>query len=238
MNEYLARLNPNERRFVVAVAVIFFLVINIFWVWPHFADWSQLQSRRSDAQTKLGNYDRVIAKKPTLERDIRELTREGADVPAEDQAIQFLRTIQNEAMRSRVGVISTSRSSTTTNQFFLEQAQTITVVAGEKELVDFLYSIGSGNSLIRVKDLSVRPDPARHQLNASITLVASYQKSPTRGAAGTPAGAPAATPSGAPRGTPAGARAGSAPGTAPAAPIRQPPARPIPGPTRPSTAPK
>jgi len=46
--------------------------------------------------------------------------------------------------------------------------------------VDFLYNLGSGNSLIRVRDLSLRPDPPRQQLSGNVKLVASYQKNPSK----------------------------------------------------------
>jgi hypothetical protein len=60
----------------------------------------------------------------------------------------------------------------------VEQTQTITVHATEGQLVDFLYKIGSGASMIRVRDLELQPDPPRQHLAANIKLVASYQKSP------------------------------------------------------------
>jgi hypothetical protein len=46
----------------------------------------------------------------------------------------------------------------------------------EKELVDFLYNLGVGDSLIRVKVLSVQPDQTHQRLTTRVTLVASYQK--------------------------------------------------------------
>ena len=55
--------------------------------------------------------------------------------------------------------------------------------------MDFLYSLGSGNSLIRVRDLTLRPDPPRQQLSGTVKLVASYQKNPPKKAA--PAASPA-----------------------------------------------
>jgi hypothetical protein len=176
MNSYLARLNPSERRFVVGVGLLFFLVINIFWVWPHFSDWGNLRGRLDKARTKLGRYEAAIQSKPKVEADIKKLASEGSYVPPEDQSIQFLRTIQAQAAQSGVGFQGSSRAFTSTNQFFLEQAQTITVVAEENQLVDFLYNLGSGNSLIRAREISIRPDPSRQRLNANITLVASYQK--------------------------------------------------------------
>lgn len=47
MNEYFSRLNPSERRFVVVVALLFFIVVNLFWVWPHFSDWESSRAGSS-----------------------------------------------------------------------------------------------------------------------------------------------------------------------------------------------
>src|SRR5262249_35191707 len=153
-----SRLNPAERRFVIGVGVLFFVVINIFWVWPHFADWGNLKGRLGQGRDKMANYDNVIAKKPSIQREINQLVSDGFNVPPEDQSFQFLRTIQLQAAQSGLGPPSMQRNTTSTNQFFIEQAQTVSVVAGEKQLVDFLYSLGSSNSLVRVRDLSLRPE--------------------------------------------------------------------------------
>jgi hypothetical protein len=64
-----------------------------------------------------------------------------------------------------------------TNQFFVEQTQNINAVATDEQLVDFLYKLGSGASMVRVRDLELQPDNTRQHLNANIRLVASYQKS-------------------------------------------------------------
>ena len=66
-----------------------------------------------------------------------------------------------------------------TNQFFVEQVQNINVLATEDQLVDFLYKLGSASSMIRVRDLTLQPDPPHQRLTADIRLVASYQKNPT-----------------------------------------------------------
>ena len=109
-------------------------------------------------------------------KEVEKMQRGGGNVPPEDQAVAFLRTIQNQAAKSGVAIGGNGRLITRTNQFFMEQIQTITVAAGEKQLVDFLYNLGDSDSLVRVRDLSVRPDPPRQQLQANITLIASYQK--------------------------------------------------------------
>jgi len=192
MNAYLARLNPAERRFVIGVALLFFVVINLVWVKPHFSDWGNLKNRLGDARGKLARYETTIRQSSGLQAQVDKMQSEGAEVPPEDQAVQFLRTIQGQAAQSGVGFTGSSRPSTSTNEFFLEQVQTITVVSGEKELVDFLYNLGSGNSLTRVRALSLRPDANRNQLGGSITLIASYQKNlPVRPAAKSGAAQPA-----------------------------------------------
>jgi len=193
-------LNSSERRFVVAVGLAFFLVINVFWVWPHFSDWGVIRGRLDTANATLATFDAMFQKTNTLAIEVEKMQRGGANVPPEDQAVSFLRTIQTQAAQSGVAVGGNGRLITRTNQFFMEQIQTINVTAGEKQLVDFLYNLGSGDSLVRVRDLSIRPDPPRQQLQANLTLIASYQKNvkaaaaPATKAAPAPAAPPKAAP--------------------------------------------
>ena len=94
-----------------------------------------------------------------------------------DMSINMLRTIQSQSTQSRVSIVNNSRQITRTNDaFFVEQVQNITVLADDEQLVDFLYKLGSGASMIRVRDLELQPDGAKQHLNANIRLVASYQK--------------------------------------------------------------
>src|SRR5436190_6557754 len=110
MNSYLSRLNPVERRFVVGVGLVFFLVINIFWIWPHFSDWSNLRGRLEKSRSTLQKRTGLIEQKPKVEAEIKKLASEGSYVPPEDQSLQFLRTIQNQAAQTGVGFMGTSRS--------------------------------------------------------------------------------------------------------------------------------
>ena len=65
------------------------------------------------------------------------------------------------------------------------------VTASEPELVGFLYSLGAGDSMIRVRDISrLRLDPSQTRLTAQVTVVASFQKKPK-----TPPKAPTPAPS-------------------------------------------
>jgi hypothetical protein len=104
-------------------------------------------------------------------------------VQAEDQVNQFARAIQEQQAKSGVGIGNFGRTTTKTNLFFLELTQPVSVQSGEAQLVDFLYSLGSGNSLIRVSELTLRPDPPRQQLSGQVKLVASFQKTAPKKAA-------------------------------------------------------
>lgn len=178
MTNPLDRLNlrPFERRLVVGVLVVVFIVINIVWVWPRFKDWGETKYQLEGTRQTLVTYQNTIAQKGDYEKKIKEFESEGAVVAADDQANQFLRTVQNQAAVSGVSILSNSRQSTGTNAFFLEQRQTFTVQAGEDQLVDFLYNLGSGDSIVRARGLSLRPNTPRQLLSGNIDLVASYQK--------------------------------------------------------------
>lgn len=206
MKEFLARLNPMERRFVVGVAVAFFIVINAVWVLPLFGKWSDTRKAMDDARGRVFKFEDGISHKAEVERAIAKYQDQNQVVPPEEQAVQFFRTIVNQSTASGVNMLGTGggarQSLNTNNPYFVEQSQTIQTQSGEKQLVDFLYNIGaSSNSLIRVKNLSIQPDPPHQQLSARITLVASYQKKMEGSRAATPASAApkAATPGAAPK---------------------------------------
>ena len=176
MKKYFAQLRPLERRLAVAVLVVLFLVLNYVFVWPHFSDWSRLRYRLADARRKLALYRATIAQSAQYAALVAKMEGEGGKVAPEDQAINFLRTIQSQSARSGVGVVSMSRQMTRTNEFFVELTQNINVIADDQQLVDFLYKLGSDASMIRVRDLELQPDPAHQHLNVNLRLIASYQK--------------------------------------------------------------
>jgi len=179
MKKYFAHLRPLERRLAVGVTVILILVLNYVFVWHHFSDWSQLKTRLKNARATSASYQATIAQATNYQAQVKSLEGQGEFVALEDQAINFMRTIQAQAEASGVGRANYSRSIMHTNDaFFIEQVQNINVVATDQQLVDFLYKLGSGASMIRVRDLELQPDGPRLHLNANIRLVASYQKNP------------------------------------------------------------
>jgi hypothetical protein len=174
---YWNSLKPFEKRVVVGFGALFFVVLNFLFVIPHFSDLAAVHDRMAEAQRKLTRYQTEMAQTNVYLAGLREFERENSDVPPEDQSLQFANTVQIQANQSGVHIMSTaSHINTQTNLFFLEKSQSIVVQSGEAQLVDFLYLLGSGNSQIRVRDLSVRPDPPHQQLQAQVKLVASYQK--------------------------------------------------------------
>jgi len=179
VKKYLAQLRPMERRLAVGVLVVVILVLNWWFIWPHFSDFGNLRSEGNDARRKLALYQTAIAQSANYAAQVKSLEGQGGNVAPEDQAVNFMRTIQAQAAASGFTPSDYSRSQTRTNDaFFVEQEQTITVVADDKQLVDFLYRLGSGSSMVRVRDLELRPDASREQLSANIQLVASFQKNP------------------------------------------------------------
>jgi hypothetical protein len=168
-------LRPFEKRLVAGVATVLFLVINFWFVFPHFGDWSKFQGRYELSQRKLERYQKEIGQMAANRRKIDGLQDKGADIPLEDQATHFSSTIASQAAQSGVSVPQTGRIKTTTNQFFITQSETISTQSGEPQLVDFLFKLGDGPSPIRVSGLTIRPDVPRQALSANVTLAARYQ---------------------------------------------------------------
>ncbi len=195
MKKYFEHLRPMERRLVIGVLVVVFLVVNWLEVWPHFSDWGDYSRRLDSARNKLGLYQSAAARVPQLQAEVGTFESAGDFVPPEDQSIDLMRTIQGQASASGFGIQNFSRKLVNTNDaFFIEQAQNITVMATEDQLVDFLYKLGSGASMIRVHDLDLQPDFPHYHLSANIKLVASYQKSskpPAAAGKASPPGNPA-----------------------------------------------
>jgi Tfp pilus assembly protein PilO len=172
-------LRPSERRLLVVVGLVVFVVVNIWFVWPHFGDLSEIRRRQADAEMKVDAYQKEIARKPVNEAMVKKFEEGGLNVPREDQAIELLRAIQQKATLHKVSITGQSRQTTRTNEPFLEHSVNVSTLSGEKELVNFLHDLGSGGSTIRVRDLSVSPEPQRHKLTAKIKFVASYQAKPS-----------------------------------------------------------
>ncbi|HWN93442.1 MAG TPA: hypothetical protein VNT99_00295 [Methylomirabilota bacterium] len=181
-------LRPNERRLVIIVAIVVFILLNAFFVWPEFGEWGRLQKREREATALLKAYQTEVDNTQRYQKQLAELQQAGAAVATEEQASKLATTVNNQAVLSNVQVIRSDfggRQPTLgrTNQFFEEQRGTISVTMEERALVDFLYNLGVGGSLIRVRSMSLNTDGPRQRLLGTVQLVASFAKrAPVRAA--------------------------------------------------------
>lgn len=202
MTTLLDKLNlrPQERRLVVMTAVVLFVMLQIWLVWPHFKDWGDTKALMKKSRTTLETYRAEFARTNDYQARLEQLENQGSSVLVEEQAqgTLLVQRIGAQARESRVGYsginILLPSASSKTNEFFAEQTINLGVTpTGAQELVDFLVAIGSSDLMIRVKDLSLNPDNpvTRYKLVGNMKLVASFQKKaqPKPGAA-KPAGPP------------------------------------------------
>jgi hypothetical protein len=190
MSSTFSKLNlrPQERRWLVFTGIVLFVVLNIWFVWPHSGDWARIQNQRARAEKTLATYKDEIARQPAYSAKLRELESAGSAVVPEEQALDLVRIVNEYSSRNRLQVSRADPrpriSATSTNRFFEEQYMTLQVNTGNQgeELVNFLISLTSTNSLIRVRDMNLKRDGSGFRLLGDMTLVASYQRSaPVRG---------------------------------------------------------
>ena len=179
MKKYFEQLRPMERRLAVGVIVVLLLVVNYVMIWPHFGDWGNLDAKIQQERQTLQSYKDTIDQMPAVQKKLLKFQNEGEFVAAEEQGISFLSTIQQRASDTGVSIISAPPSTMHTNDaFYVERVENISARATDEQLVNFLYQLGNDPAMVRVWDLELHPDPARQRLEAGITLVASYQKTP------------------------------------------------------------
>jgi len=185
MTSILDKLNlsAQERRLVVGVAIVVFVVLNIWLIWPEFGSVAIWKQRRSDADKRLKQFNDEISNRSRYQRQLADLESQGAYVGSEEQALSLQRDVANQALLSGVQVNRYDPQPRAavggrTNAFFEEQSLIITVITGEKELVDFLYNLGTRSSLIRVRSMTLNRDPSQMKLQGTVQLVASFAKKP------------------------------------------------------------
>jgi hypothetical protein len=182
MSSFLDKLNlrAGERRLVVGVALVVFLIINYFAVWGQFGEWSKEQRRTKDAQDKYDRFKAEVDKTSSYAAELAKLEKLGGAVQSEAMAIDLQKKVISLANLYGVILESTSAGRGTeggrTNAFFEERSLGLAFNCGEKELVDFLFNLVSDSAMIRAKSMNLSPDPSRMKLKGSLTLVASYQR--------------------------------------------------------------
>jgi len=185
MRTVLDKLNlrPQERRLVVMAVAVLAVVLHFWFVQPYFKEWGQVRAELDKTRRTLKTYQTEIARTNEYDAKRLKLETQGSSLLAEQQAMANILSVKILEVAKQSGLnvgnmapLGHSRTGRT-NEFFEEQAISVTVnPSGPQELVDFLYAIGSGDLLVRVKDLSVSPDGSQTKLAGTMKLVASFQK--------------------------------------------------------------
>ncbi|MCD6337961.1 MAG: type II secretion system protein M [Verrucomicrobia bacterium] len=183
-----SKLRPGERRLVLGVGTVVFLLFNLLYLWPQASQWGETSEALAAARKKLETYQAEIAQSEARKKRLRELKGRGLALLPQEQALQLMRAVQKHADRFGVTITQTRTAppsaAARTNLFFDERAVNVGIQCDTQALVDFLYALGADESMIRVRDMEIHPNPQRYHLQGNLTLVANYQKSSGRRSGG------------------------------------------------------
>ena len=193
MSGWFDRLNlaPTERRWAIFGLCLVGLLLNHWLIWPFFADWDVMVRERTKLEGQKQIFFKEVSKKSSYEKMLKELEGAGGQVMPEEQANRVQQGITAAASTNGVNLgrvspqLASLRASTSKDtNFFDEQVVIVDLTAKEESFVNFLYALGSSDSMIRVRDMSrLRLDNSGQNLGASVTFVASFQKKPKPAAA-------------------------------------------------------
>ena len=110
---------------------------------------------------------------------VRALAAGDPGVQPANQADHFPREIGAQAAQAQVALLSASRVTSQTNGFVLETRRTLALEAERPQLLNFLRNLAESNSVLRVRDLSVRPNPDGTRLAANVMVVDHYRLQPS-----------------------------------------------------------
>jgi Tfp pilus assembly protein PilO len=239
VNTFIDSLNlrPAEKRIIVVIAVVAFVVLDLLFVQPQFKAYGNIKRQLDLTRQAIANRSAMIEmdNNPTngYKRQLEQLRKGEGNSSATNYSgeIQLQTTVHRKAVEAGVNVSQydpvnlVHLGTNAASQFFESQSIRISVEAREENLVNFLYSVGNDPAMIRVRELDLKPvEPNRYQLKGMITLTADYKKSDKaaatklvpaktlvlpKNAAKTPGPVPPKT--GAPPGPPPNARGQSAP---------------------------
>ena len=185
-------LRPQERRLVVIVGMVIFVLLNMWFVWPYFDDWGTTNTEMERSRTTLERYQREIANKPRYEASRRELETTGSNML--DGELDLQRIVERQALAAGVQLGRRTPMNTQagkTNQFFQEGGLSAEFSSGGKEIVDFLVGLASQNAMIRVREMNLRTEQNQTRLGGTLVFVGNFQP---RSATNVPARKVAAAP--------------------------------------------
>ena len=172
-------LSSGERRLFMIVIVV--LMLALMWmVWGMIPSPSATKQKIASAKKQLADFKPEIyqANKATNSylSEIRKLEGLGSAVIKIEQQTDMRKFINRLTAANGVDIDSTTSADPKTGDFFIEQSMTIRFSSKESDLVNFLWKLGSSDTMVRVSQMRVNPDKNRYKLSGSMTLTASYQK--------------------------------------------------------------
>ncbi len=177
-------LSPQERRLVVIVGIVVFVVINWWVIFPMFGNWGIYEQKLDDAGKQRDKFNAEISRQKEYETKLKALQQQGSQVASEEAALRLQQDVINQANLTGLGygnITPVNRASTTvkTNSFFDEASVSVSINTGEKELIDFLVRLADKELLVRAKSMDIGPDPqTQTRLMGNLTLVKSFQRKP------------------------------------------------------------
>ena len=91
----------------MGVGVALFIILNIYLVWPHFADWKKLRTEIETAKATLAQYRAEEAKLPEYQARESALKGDGpAIMTTADMSLALMKVVQPKAGRAGINVIS------------------------------------------------------------------------------------------------------------------------------------
>src|SRR5438045_2150453 len=99
-------LRPQERRLVVIVGIVIFLVLNFLFVVPMFGEYAKTMKSMQQTRTTLRRYEDENKRRPRYEAELKELESSGHFVAQEEQALQLMRDVTTQSALSGVTVLS------------------------------------------------------------------------------------------------------------------------------------
>jgi len=171
------QLRPQERRLLVLGAAILFVVLNLWFVWPHYGELGRTQAQISRQQRNLDTYRTELARRGEYLAQLQALELDGVGVLDRDKDLTLLSTVQTELGRSGISHGGITTASGGTNEFFEQRTLSLNLNPTSPEaLVRFLVSLATNQVAVRVRELDLKPDGTRTKLAGTVRMVASFQR--------------------------------------------------------------
>ena len=136
----------------------------------------QTNVKISKIKRNLQSWQKELNSVSSYKNRIKELEGMSSAVVKEDQEVDMSRAINKLEALSGINVSRQGRVNSETNTFFIEKSMRIDFSGKENQIVDFLWKLSEGDSLVRVSEMRLRPDKNRYKLEGWMELTASYQK--------------------------------------------------------------